>query len=183
MKAAGVNEPNGRPYAEFFAKWKRTYHFPEGKEAEAFYDDCLVCAQHRETAESILTALPIKTRARMGISGLAKRVRARVKEDKEGPRPPRKPRESNAEEVEIAKENAQLRTAIVELKAKPFRWWSGSAKEASRSIFTDRGDSRRPDGKGRQLIVAMVSDFKDLFPSSAGELLDELTKILKADAS
>jgi hypothetical protein len=182
MKAAQVNEPKGRPYAEFFAKWKRAYHFPEGKEAEAFYDDCIVCAQHRETAESILTALPIKTRAGMGVSGLAKRVRARLKEDLEGPPPPRKPRVANAEEIRIANDNAELRTALAQTRENPFPWWNGSAKEAARSIFQDRGDGRRPEGKGRQLIVALAQEFKDWFPALAGELLDELTRILKGDA-
>jgi hypothetical protein len=88
MKVAQVNVPNGRAYADAFATWKRTYKFPEGKEAKAFYDDCIVCAEHRETADSIIAGLSIADKARVGVSGLAKRVRARLREDMEGPPPP-----------------------------------------------------------------------------------------------
>jgi hypothetical protein len=179
MKVAKLNAPNGRAYADAFAKWKRTYKFPEGKEAEAFYDDCIVCAQHREVAETIIAGLAVKVKAGMGMSGLAKRVRARLREDVDGPPPTRPPRQANAEEMRLSKDNAELRTALVQTKANPFPFWNGSPTEASRSMFEDRGDGRRPDGKGRELMLALAREFKKHFPSAVGALLDELAHILK----
>jgi hypothetical protein len=71
----------------------------------------------------------------------------------------------------------------MQTRANPFPQWTGSAAEAARAMFEDRGDGRRPDGKARELILALVRDFQEHFPSARGALLDELTHILKGGGS
>lgn len=93
MKAAGANRPLGKTYSEALKEWKKAFKFREGKDAEAYYDYAIVCAQHRTIADEIVSLLSVKQKAEMGMSGLAKRVRAKVKELEEGPKPvqPQKP--------------------------------------------------------------------------------------------
>jgi hypothetical protein len=183
MKAARVNTPFGRPYVEAFGRWKKLYRFPDGKEAANFFDQCIVCAENRDLANSIIAGLGVKDKARLGVWGLAKRIRDRLREEVEGPPAPRKLREENAELVRSQQETAKARADVIKLRANPFPFWTGSAAEASRSIFEDRGDGRRPDGKGRELILALARDFKGRFPSSCAALIDELLLILKGGAS
>jgi hypothetical protein len=40
--------------------WKRQFKFPEGTEAEAFYDDAIVCTQHSAVSEQIIASLSAK---------------------------------------------------------------------------------------------------------------------------
>ena len=84
-KAAGIdltiNEtPSGKAYSEAFREWKKGFRFPDGKPAENYYDAAIVCAQNRTVADEIIAMLEPRQRAEMGIFGLAKRVRAKVKE-------------------------------------------------------------------------------------------------------
>jgi hypothetical protein len=87
MKAAGINKPQGKAYAEAFREWKQAFKFREGKEAENYYDAAIVCAQHRTIANEIVSLLSVKQKSEMGMFGLAKRVRAKVSELENGPKP------------------------------------------------------------------------------------------------
>jgi hypothetical protein len=86
MKAAGLDPadnnkpPTGRAYSEAFREWKDAFKFPRGKEEEDFYDAAIVCARHRTTADEIIAGLSVKQRSDMGVFGLAKRVRAKLRE-------------------------------------------------------------------------------------------------------
>jgi hypothetical protein len=96
MKAVGLDPasnrpPSGKAYAEAFRDWKEAFHFPRGKDEDAFYDDCIGCAAHRSVADGIMASLSIKDRANMGASGLAKRVRAKLREFEGGPAARRTP--------------------------------------------------------------------------------------------
>ena len=87
MKAAGINKPQGKAYAEAFREWKKAFKFREGKEAENYYDAAIVCAQHHTIANEIISLLGVKQKSEMGMFGLAKRVRAKVSELEGGPKP------------------------------------------------------------------------------------------------
>jgi hypothetical protein len=87
MKAAGINKPQGKAYAEAFREWKKAFKFREGKEAENYYDAAIVCAQHHTIANEIVSLLSVKQKSEMGMFGLAKRVRAKVSELECGPAP------------------------------------------------------------------------------------------------
>ena len=86
MKAARTNKPQGKTYAEALLQWKKAFRFREGKDAQAYYDYAIVCAQHRSVADEIIASLSIKQKAEMGMAGLAKRVRAKVQEIEDGPK-------------------------------------------------------------------------------------------------
>jgi hypothetical protein len=75
--------------------------FPHGKkstvplfEGNGFYDDAIVCAQNRELAETIIGELTSRQRAEMGVAGLSKRIRAKLKEFEGDEKPQRKKRAS-----------------------------------------------------------------------------------------
>ena len=87
MKAAGINKPQGKAYAEAFREWKQAFKFREGKDAENYYDAAIVCAQHRTIANEIVSLLNVKQKSEMGMFGLAKRVRAKMSELEDGPKP------------------------------------------------------------------------------------------------
>ena len=92
MKAAGINKPQGKAYAEALREWKRGFKFREGKDAEYYYDNAIVCAQHRTLADEIISLLSERQKSEMGMAGLAKRVRAKLRELEEGPKPVKPPR-------------------------------------------------------------------------------------------
>jgi hypothetical protein len=94
MKAAGINKPQGKAYAEAFREWKKAFKFREGKEAENYYDAAIVCAQHRTIASEIVNLLNVKQKTEMGMFGLAKRVRNKVRELEGEPAPVRAKPES-----------------------------------------------------------------------------------------
>lgn len=88
LARSGASTPRqgGRPYAEVFAAFKQTFGFPtyndpkDQKRADAFYDDAIYCAQHRQFVDEIINKMDPRWRANVGVSGLAKRVRAKVRE-------------------------------------------------------------------------------------------------------
>jgi hypothetical protein len=183
MMKAEVNNPKGRAYAEQFSHWKMLFKFPTGKEAEAFYDHAILCGANRPLADDIVAGLSVKAKAEIGVFGLARRIRKRLREEekkKEGedsPPPTRPPKVT--EETRLRAETTELRTAIVKMRDNPFAWWSGGASDGARAMFEDRGDGRRPDGRGREMCVALAREFKARFPSGAAALLDELVAILR----
>ena len=99
MKAAGINKPQGKAYAEAFREWKQAFKFREGKEAENYYDAAIVCAQHHTIANEIVSLLSVKQKSEMGMFGLAKRVRAKVSELEGGPKPVKAKPESWRREI------------------------------------------------------------------------------------
>ena len=119
MKAARTNAPMGKAYAEAFRDWKQAFKLPTGKEAESYYSCAIVCAEHRTIADDIIAGLSGKQRSEMGMFGLSKRVRAKVKEFEEGPKPPKGPRASNTvrEQVEAMREEFENRLAALEPKS------------------------------------------------------------------
>jgi hypothetical protein len=133
MKAAGVNAPLGRPYAEAFSEWKRSFKFPEGKEAQDFYDQAIVCAQHLAITEGIIAGLSAKQKPEMGVFGLAKRVRAKLNEF-EGASKATQPKRQRAGHV--ASEFAGRLADIEErqMSEEPLKWWRDSPEEIGRAM-------------------------------------------------
>jgi hypothetical protein len=116
MKAAGINKPQGKAYAEAFREWKQAFKFREGKEAENYYDAAIVCAQHRTIANEIVSLLSVKQKSEMGMFGLAKRVRAKVSELENGPKPVKDKPQSWRRDVEGQLADLQERLASAEPK-------------------------------------------------------------------
>jgi hypothetical protein len=116
MKAAGINKPQGRAYAEAFREWKKAFKFREGKEAENYYDAAIVCAQHHTIANEIVSLLDVKQKSEMGMFGLAKRVRAKVSELENGPKPVKAKPESWRHEFAGRLAEIEERVASVEPK-------------------------------------------------------------------
>ena len=80
MRAANTDQPFGRPYVEAFGRWKKEFgYIHTGDMSTAFFDDCLVVAEHRELAEQIIGETTEDERFAFGLSSIAKRTRARVK--------------------------------------------------------------------------------------------------------
>ncbi len=78
--AANTDKPRGRPYFEAFGKWKKAFGYVStGDMSTAYFDDCLVIAEHREIAEQIIAEAPEDERFGFGVSTLAKRTRWRVR--------------------------------------------------------------------------------------------------------
>jgi hypothetical protein len=186
MNAAKVNEPKGRAYAEQFSHWKLMFKFPTDKEAEVYYDRALVCAANRPLADTIMAGLTARKKADMGVFGLARHIRKRLREEERkkeeelDPSPATKERAARAtEETRLRAETTELRTAIVKMRDNPFSWWSGAATDGARAMFEDRGDGRRSDGRGREMCAALAREFRARFPSGAAALLDELVLILR----
>jgi hypothetical protein len=180
MNTAKVNTPNGRAYAEQFSHWKLMFKFRTDKEAEVYYDHALVCAANRRLADAIMTELPDRKKAEMGVFGLASRIRKRLREEERGPPPAASERTARpTEEVRLRAETAELRSTILKLKDNPFSWWSGSAEAGARAMLEERGDGRRQDGKAREFLIALAREFKARFPSGAAALLDEIAMILR----
>jgi hypothetical protein len=116
MRAAGVNKPQGRKYAEAFREWKTAFRFREGKDAEAYYDAATACAQHRTIADEIIASLSDKQRPEMGVFGLAARVRAMVRELEGVLKPVRVTSASRLDHVEGELADVKERLAAVEPK-------------------------------------------------------------------
>jgi hypothetical protein len=116
MKAAGINKPQGKAYAEAFREWKQAFKFREGKDAENYYDAAIVCAQHRTIANEIVSLLDVKQKSEMGMFGLAKRVRAKVGELEGGPKPVKAKPESWRREIDERLAEIEERVASVEPK-------------------------------------------------------------------
>jgi len=89
MRTAGVNKPQGKNYAEALMEWKQGFKFRQDKDAKAYYDHAIVCAQHRSIADDLVAGLSGKQRAEIGAAGLAARVRAKLHELEGVPKRPR----------------------------------------------------------------------------------------------
>ena len=82
MKAARVNHPNGKQYAQAFAAWKKQFGFTTDNKGlplpTQYLDNCILAAANRTIADKIIADLSPSQRAGMGISGLAARVRREI---------------------------------------------------------------------------------------------------------
>jgi hypothetical protein len=192
----GLKAPRGQPYGQYFQTWKVQFGFPvefenldHEKQVKAYFDDAILCASQRDLAEEIVYQLGPKWRANNGVSALARRIRdilrdrkgkakAGVEDDGEDMT---KTRRKTGEEIvaDAQKELAELRAAVVRLKDNPFPWWTGSPEAGARSMYEDRGDGRRADGRARSLLLALAREFKANFPNQTAQLLDELAAILR----
>jgi hypothetical protein len=155
MKAAQINRPQGRAYAEAFREWKAMFKFPTGKENEALYDAAIVCAQHRALAEEIIASLAVKKRVEMGVFGLAVRVRAKVRELEGLPRQPKLTRRNELENVrgELADMREELTAARSE---NPFAYWRSSPREVARILA--RADRAASEALWKALAEALTED-------------------------
>ena len=165
MKAAGINKPQGKAYAEAFREWKQAFKFREGKEAENYYDAAIVCAQHRTIANEIVSLLSVKQKSEMGMFGLAKRVRAKVSELENGPKPVKDKPQSWRRDVEGRLADLQERLASAE-PTRASSWGACSpsmARRNSRTAALHRGLARhawtpalrKPSGSGRIMTTSI----------------------------
>ena len=79
-------QPRGQPYGNLFAAWKAQFGFPifnypdQKRHADAFFDEAIFCARHRDLANEIISGESPKWRANNGVSAVAKRIRAKLRE-------------------------------------------------------------------------------------------------------
>ena len=78
MEMSGSNDPRGGRYTRALAEWKLQFGFAD--KPKALLDDCMIAAQHRALSDEIIASLKPVQRANFGVAGLAKRVRAKLKE-------------------------------------------------------------------------------------------------------
>jgi hypothetical protein len=152
MKAAKTNQPRGKQYALAFAEWKSAFKFPPGKDAERFYDEAIVCAQHRQIAETIISALDVKQKASLGEFGLAKRVRTKLAEfDGTPAKKPRKPRAAREDEFDGRLRDVEERQRSEE----PLSYWETDPDAIGRVM------ARRNRASARRLAAAIVAALDD----------------------
>jgi hypothetical protein len=79
-------QPRGQPYGNLFAAWKAQFGFPifndpdQRRHADAFFDEAIFCARHRDLANEIISGESPKWRANSGVSAVTKRIRAKLRE-------------------------------------------------------------------------------------------------------
>ena len=135
-KAVGIpasnKAPTGQKYGEAFSQWKDAMKFPRSKEHNALYDAAIVCARHRQLAETIIAGLDLKHRVEMGIFGLAARVRAKLREF-EGETKPRQPPRTNAMLAEVRGQLADMREELAAARSEnPIAHWQTAPAETGR---------------------------------------------------
>jgi hypothetical protein len=115
-----LTAPRGQPYGAYFAAWKRQMNFPAyndpvaAKAANALYDEAIFCASHRELANEIIASESVKWRANSGVSGLAKRIRTRLRADAEqrASTTKTKPTSLKGENARLKAQNATLKDQV-----------------------------------------------------------------------
>jgi hypothetical protein len=149
MKAAGADTPQGKAYAEAFYDWKRAFKFPEGPAAEALYDAAIIVTQHPCLAEQIIGGLSAKRRAEMGVFGLAKRVRTKLREFDGKPKKARKARASREAEFEGRLADMEER----QMSEEPLKYWRRSPEDMGRAMAReDSAAFRRLAAAGLALL-------------------------------
>ncbi len=176
MKAADVNTPKGRGYAEAFAEWKKTFGFPDGEEHAVLYSNAIVCAEHRVLADEIIAELSLKKKMDMGIFGLAVRVRKRVAELEGGP-PKAKPRRSSTRE-DIDRMSGEMRDIREELAAArasdPEKHWRADPEAIGRTMAaTDADAFRRLVTAGLAIVYAKHLDLNETLNKYLADLAAE----------
>ncbi len=97
-----------------FLSGKKKFGFPATADYKPLYDACIVCAEHRPDADNIITSFSVKERTKLGIYGLAKRVRDRINEREGGLRKPHKPSDKPRPTVSQKRKDAEARAAHAE---------------------------------------------------------------------
>jgi hypothetical protein len=111
MRLAGVNAPTGRAYSDHLLRWKLRFGFPTDAAFNSFCDAAIYCAQHRDDANAVIASLLPRQRAELGIQGLVKRVRERVREARGEPHKPPKPSPLTAMKARLADAEGELADA------------------------------------------------------------------------
>jgi hypothetical protein len=183
MARAGTQAPEGRGYNTAFGQWMATRHWARDLDKPT-RNDLFWCAEHRSEIEAWRDELQPQERAKKNHPSHMRRAYGTAhkphKDDADGTEgDDAKVKKGTAEEEALRKHNVELTQTIVKLRDNPFPWWSGSTEQGARSMFEDRPDGNRADGRARQLLIALAKQFKDRFPSQTAQLLDEVIAILR----
>jgi hypothetical protein len=184
MAKAGCQDPVGKGYNTAFSKWMADRPWASGLDKPT-RSHLFWCLDNRSDIEEWRDTLDAKERVRKNHPTHMRRayLKAHPDEDKdkdkdenEDDRPPKK---TKVDEQVLREENATLRTTVQKLRQNPFPWWDGAAGDGARSMFEDRGDGRRGDGKARALLIALAEEFATRLPNQVAQLLDELMAIMR----
>jgi hypothetical protein len=179
MERAKTDTPKGKGYNMAFGQWMATRHWARDLDPPT-RNDLFWCAENRSNVEEWRDMLEPQERVKKNHPTHMKRAymvaHKPPKEEGEGEE---KAKKGNATEEELLKRNLELSQQIVKLKENPFPWWSGAAEQGARSLYEDRGDGGKAEGKARQLLIALAKQIKARFPNQTAQLLDELTAILR----
>jgi hypothetical protein len=186
LEKAGMQEPKGKGYNLAFSRWMSTRAWARDLDPPT-RNDLFWCAEHRSEIEAWRDELDERERQKKNHPTHMKRAYAAAhkppKEEDEGREGDQdgEPggKKGTADEQALRQRNLELSQTIVKLKENPFPWWDGSVDQGARSMYDDRGDGRRADGKARLLIIALIKGFKDRFPNQAMQLLDEVIGLLR----
>jgi hypothetical protein len=182
MAKAGTQSPSGKGYNIAFSRWMATREWARDLDKPT-RSDLFWCAERRSEIEEWRDELDAHERMKKNHPTHMKRAYTAAhkppKDEAEDEASEDRAKKGAPDEEALRKELEQLRSIVVKLKDNPFSWWSGAVDEGARSMFEDRGDGRRADGKARELLLALATEFKAHFPNQAAQLLDELTLILR----
>jgi hypothetical protein len=185
LEKAGANVPTGKGYNMAFSRWMATRAWARDLDPPT-RNDLFWCAEHRSEIEAWRDELDERERQKKNHPTHMKRAYQKAHKPKEESEDQEEDHEGEPggkkgtpDEQALRERNLELSQTIVKLKENPFPWWDGSVDQGARSMYEDRGDGRRADGKARLLIIALAKQFKDHFPNQAAQLLDELIRILQ----
>jgi hypothetical protein len=181
MELAGgaLNKADGRRYADQFFAWKTRFGFPTTKDYTPLYDAAIVCAEHRQDADDIIGSLSVKERIKLGIHGLAKRVRERIREREGGLRKPHAAAVKRLTPLAAMKAGAEA--AEGELADAKERL----AAEVDGDAFDFRRHKRKPEYIAKQIFegcVAVGSEGLGLAKrvyAELGQIIGERTEVAK----
>lgn len=129
---------NGGAYAKALADWKAQFGF--GDMPKMFLDYCMITAKNRPIADEIIAATPPHKRVNLGAAGLAKQVRAKLKEIEGKPKIMRVSPQAKLKD-ELAEVRGQLAhleemNAAIEEEALPVSvgWFKDGAVEQMREF-------------------------------------------------
>jgi hypothetical protein len=181
LAKSGAQDPIGKGYNMAFSQWMATRAYARDLDKPT-RNHLFWCAEHRSEIDDWRdNDLTPQERAKKNHPSHMKRAyeaaHPKPKAEEEGKESERKAKDSPSEAA--MRELATLRTTVLKLKENPFPWWSGAAEQGARSMYEDRGDGQKADGKARQLLIALAQQFKARFANQTAQLLDELTAILR----
>jgi hypothetical protein len=136
------------------------FGFPTDPAFNSFCD-AAICAQNRSVADEVIASLPVKRKAELGIRGLVKRVRERVREAKGEPRKPPKP------------------SPVAALKATN-RELEGKLADATERLAATEEGSLFDLHKDKAVDIAEVT-FKHVGLARARGIRDALTKVIRRE--
>jgi hypothetical protein len=182
LEKAGCQDPVGRGYNEAFSRWMATRPWAAALDKPT-RSHLFWCAENRSEIEAWRDELPERERQKKNHPTHMKRAYEAAhkppKEEGEGEGDEKAEKGMSSAELAMSKELADLRTTVVNMKANPFPWWTGGAAPAAQSLYEDRSDGIKADGKARQLLISLAKEFRARFPNQTAQLLDEVTAILR----